>query len=195
MSQALSARLARYPRVPVVSAVFGCIFVGVVVAGALAIPARQTLSEVPEGIQTELLAAAPELPFGPGESAAFLLRYRYAPGAQLEVPYVGSVLIAVESGTLSLDGVGNEVSVLYPADVTEQPLTGMRISKRQVGEALPVGSSAEIGTGGTVYALTGEVGSTRNAGEEPLVLLVVLFVSEIRSGDVTSVVVEGTPPP
>ena len=175
------------------AALLGAVLVvGATIGNATAFPGRQALTEIPEGIRIENLAAAPDLPFPLREIGASLDRYTYAPGAQLEVPYVGPVLIYVESGTLSLDGVGNQVDIVYPPDVVEQPLTGEPIAESQVGEAPLVGERAEVGMGGSVYAATGDVGPTRNGGDEPLVLLVVLFVSEPRL-DVTREVVESAP--
>lgn len=180
---------------PTIAASAVLLIVVATVAGALALPTRQALSELPEGIGIEWLAVAPELPFRPKETGAFLQRHTYAPGAQLELPFVGPVLMYIESGTLTLDRVGNEVAVVYPAKIVEQPLTGNQLAKLQESEALPVGSHAEVGAGGSVYAMTGEVGPTRNAGDDALVLTVVLFVSEARPDDVTSVPVANPPQP
>ena len=175
------------------AALLGAVLViGAALADATAFPGRQAVTAIPEGIRIETLAAALDLPLRPRETVAVLKRYAYAPGAQLDLPYVGPVLIYVESGTLSLDGVGNQVDIVYPPDVVEQPLTGEPIAQSQVGEAPLVGEHAEVAMGGSVYAATGEVGPTRNGDDEPLVLLVVLFVSESRP-DVTKEVVEGAP--
>jgi hypothetical protein len=184
---------ANGPRRVAVAALLGAMLVvGAALADATAFPGRQAVTAIPEGIRIETLAAALDLPFRPRETVAVLQRYTYAPGAQLDLPYVGPVLMYVESGTLSLDGVGNQVDIVYPPDVVEQPLTGETIAESQVGEAPLVGEQAEVGMGGSVYAATGEIGPTRNGGDEPLVLLVVVFVSEPRP-DVTKVAEEGAP--
>lgn len=179
------------------SAVVGLLATAVMAAAMLpdaaARPNRQSITDLPEGIQIEALAAAPDLPFRPSETSAFLMRYTYAPGAQLEVPYTGPVLAYVESGTLSLERIGSRVSILYPADIIDGQQERGRIAKRQVGEAAPVGGKAEVGSGGSVYAETGELGPTRNASSDPLILLIVQFVSESPSEGVTEVPVEGTP--
>jgi hypothetical protein len=166
---------------------------GVAMVTVMASASRQVFSEVPEGIRIEALASAPELPFGPGDTTAVLFRYSYAPGASLEVPYVGPVLVYVESGTLTLDAVGEDVELLYAENVVENPLSGEPISRSQVGEVNPVGGRATLEAGGSAYASAGDLGLTRNAATGELVLLVVQFVSEPEPTDVTRIPVE--PPP
>ncbi len=171
------------------------VFVGTRSSDSGAAPARQSLGEVPEGITVEPLATASALPFGPGDVDAVLLRYTYAPGARLDVQYAGPILVYIESGTLSLEGVGEQVSILAPRHDIEQPLTGPRLGKRQKGKAPHVGSRAEVAAGGSVYAETGELGPTSNQGDDVLRLLVVQFVSESPPVDVTKIAIEGPDEP
>ena len=160
-----------------------------------AAPALQSLDEVPAGITVEPLAAASDLPFGSGDGDAVLLRYTYAPGARLDVPYAGPILVYIESGTLALEGVGDHVSILAPPHDIEQPLTGGRLGKRQKGTATLAGSRVNVEAGGSVYAETGELGPTSNQGDSNLVLLVVQFVSESAPVDVTKIAIAGPDEP
>ena len=105
------------------------------------------------------------------------------------MPYAGPVLVYVEAGTLGLDDVGEHVSILYPREerVVGTPEGGREIVVRQVSEAPAAGGSAEIEGGGSAYAVDGDLGPTRNAGDESLILLVVGFVTQPETAEMIDV--------
>lgn len=164
------------------------------IANVQALPADQ-YGDLPEGITLELLAAAPGSLDQSREAETFLLRYTYQPGARLDLPYPGPLLVFVEEGTLTLEQVGSNVSVIPPVALNDQPLAEKQSRKKHRGNAMPIGERVELPAGGSAYAETGDLGPTSNEGSDELVLLVVQFVTDLRRDDVTRVSVPGTPGP
>lgn len=154
------------------------------------------LGNLPEGIGIERLADTASLPFASGDTSAGLARYTYGPGARLEISYPGPILAYVETGTLALDAVGLAVSVRQPQQVTVEatPGGGQSVSIRQEAGAPVAGASAEVATGGSIYAPDGALGPTRNPGDEPLVLLVVSFVTQPTTGVMSATAMATTGP-
>ncbi len=146
-----------------------------------------------DGVTIDYLATTGFLPFRPRPEMATLERYTYQAGVDLDRPYVGPVLVYVERGALTLDAVGPAVSIMEPQEVVKEPLTGSTISSRQSGKVLASGSPASIHVGGSAYAEDGDLGPTRNASIEPLVLLVVTFVVGPGSEDLTEIPAEPAP--
>ena len=144
------------------------------------------------GVAVERLTDTPPLPFRPRETTAALARYTFEPDGRVEHPYPGPVLVYVESGTLTIEGVAAFFSILNPRTEivrgTSEP--GEEASFEQIGEAPPEGADAEIPAGGSAYAADGVLGVMRNAADAPLVLLVVAFATYETWGETGTAIAE-----
>lgn len=147
------------------------------------------IGDLPAGITLEHLATTPSLPFAPAGTSAAVTRYRYEPGAGIELRFPGPVLVSVETGTLALEAVGAAVSIRYAPEATMVGTTsaGRDVRVRGAAEAPAAGAPAEVAAGGSVYAPDGDLGPSRNAASEPLVLLVVTFVTQPDGSEATAV--------
>jgi len=130
-----------------------------------------------EGVVVEPLAGTPPLPFGSATMLADLARYTFQPTATHEFRYAEPLLLYVEAGTMLLEGVGTDVSILSPVR-EDHSGSEKRSAARQVGEAPAAGSDVTVTVGGSAYAGDGNLGLARNRGAEPLVLLVLFFTAE-----------------
>lgn len=139
-----------------------------------------SFGDLPAGITLEHVATTPSLPFASAGTSAAVTRYRDEPGAGIELRFAGPVLVSVETGTLVLEAVGPAVSIRHAAESTEVGTTsaGRDVRGRGAAEAPAAGAPAEVAAGGSAYAADGDLGASRNAGSEPLVVLVVAFVTQ-----------------
>ncbi len=142
------------------------------------------------GVTVEELTNSPPLPFRPRDTTAMLARYTFEPDGLVNYPYPGPILVYVESGTLTLEGVGPSVSILHPPREIVRATTdaGPEVAVEQIGESPAEGDAAEIAAGGSAYSADGALGTMRNVTDAPLVLLVVAFATyESESGEATAV--------
>ena len=151
--------------------------VAVALAVVLSVPlaARQitpTAQETEESQATDLLAVA-RLPALPDDATARLLRYTLAPGDPLGLPARGPALVYVERGTL---GVAEGMGLSY---VSSGPEGGD-------GTTVPSDRETLVGAETGVYAEDGNLGPLRNAGDDDLVLLVLLFVPPLDPDEYAS---------
>lgn len=147
----------------------------------------ESFGDLPVGITLEHLAATPSLPFAPAGTSAAATRYRYEPGAEMDLRFPGPVLVAVETGTLALEAVGPAVSIRHAAETTVvgTASAGRDVRVRAEGKAPAAGAPAVVAEGGSAYAADGDLGASRNAGSEPLVVLVVAFVTQPEAVEAT----------
>lgn len=154
---------------------------------------------MPPGITIECLADAPAVPAQLRPTSVALARYTYQPGATLDLTFPGAVVVYVETGTLTLEHLGQRVAVASPPEAVDPgsspPIVsaggGIKIQHAQQGdgsavrqtiEPPPAGSMATLDEGGSVEAPDGVLGPSRNAAEQPLVLLVVTVVADRGRG-------------
>jgi hypothetical protein len=125
--------------------------------------------ELPAGLVTDSLAAAPTVRFAADTSVrASMVRYTYEPGVEFELEYHGPVLYVVEQGKLGLPDVNGLVlsSTWEEGDPTPGPMPVME------------GDEYILLPGHSVFAGDGRLGPTRNAGDEQLVVLALLIVTD-----------------
>jgi hypothetical protein len=123
---------------------------------------------VADGVRIERLASTlADLSTPPGTSYG-LDRYTYEPGASYDATYAGPTILYVEEGTLAIEGSGGPIAITRGLDTT--------VLRGEM--ALEAGTVFTLSVGESAFAPTGDFGLTRNAGETPLVLLVLLVVPQ-----------------
>lgn len=115
-----------------------------------------------------------------------LARYTYQPGGYINLPYSYPAPVAyyVESGTLTLEAAGPNVRVVeVQRAATPESWQGMTV------QGATAGVHYEVTADNYVYAMDGNLGPTRNDGNEPLVVLAVFLqtLEGDESEDSTSV--------
>jgi hypothetical protein len=111
------------------------------------------------------LTETPPLPEVPSGATAVLRRITLAPGATLDVTYHGPVLYYVEQGTLGVDMKNRRLAIVQSCGAND---CGTRINERR----------GEIQTGLGVYAADGDLGPTRNVGDQDLIVTALLIVPQ-----------------
>ncbi|HEU0114372.1 MAG TPA: hypothetical protein VFQ80_06840, partial [Thermomicrobiales bacterium] len=111
---------------------------------------------------TDLTETGP-LPAIPAGASAGLRRITLAPGEALDIGYVGPTLYYVEQGTLGVDPEHHRLAFVGSDS------TGGKHS-------IDIGRHGEVPAGIGVYTADGNLGPTRNAGDEDLVILALLIV-------------------
>lgn len=158
--------------------------VGAMAQAAPATPTPWSPQAIPPGITVEPLANTPPLPYGPPTTTAGLQRITYAPGAALDLHYHGPVLYAVVQGALTVEVGDRHVVIEAVGQAGGHALGGAGVAH---GIAVLTPHHA-------VYAEDGYFGPTRNAGDEPLVVIAVLIVPQ-RPGETTFGTDAATPVP
>lgn len=108
-----------------------------------------------------------------------LTRYTYQPSGYLALPYPypGPVVYSIESGTLTLEAIGPEVRIVdvEPSTSSDQDSS---ITIRGPG-VLNAGGRYEVPAGDYFYAFDGNLGPTRNDGDETVTVLAVFLQPEM----------------
>jgi hypothetical protein len=105
-----------------------------------------------------------------------LVRYTYAPGESAELSTNGAVIYYIDQGELSITSQVDDSLILLPA----ASMVGSPIQYLSVA----VGQETMVQAGHSVYAEDGQLGLTRSAGNEELVVLAIFLAPTL--GEVTS---------
>jgi hypothetical protein len=148
--------------------------------------AAQVATPTPDaspGVQVEALVGTPSLPVLPPDTSLTVQRITYQPGATSELAYPGPVLYYVESGLLAVPfSPGGGRAILDAGDEPPRPR--------------PSGTGGEVvlTAGQAILANSGDLGPTRNPGDEPAVVLAVLLVPEaLDEGEADTKVLTAVP--
>ncbi|HEX5499372.1 MAG TPA: hypothetical protein VFX03_09100 [Thermomicrobiales bacterium] len=121
-------------------------------------------------------------------------RLRLSPQARFDWVFGAATLFIVETGELTLEMAGPNVSALDPsADRT--PAGGRKSGGRQDGMASVAGERVVVPQSGSAFAANGNLGPIRNDGLDELSLLVFAVIDNPTAAEVTAVAVVGTPQP
>jgi hypothetical protein len=141
-------------------------------------PPTRAPDYVADGVRIERLASTlADLSTPPGTIYG-LDRYTYEPGASYDATYAGPTILYVEEGTLEIETSGGPIAITRGGGTTV-----LR------GEMAPeAGTVLNLSAGESAFSPTGDFGVTQNAGETPLVLLVMLVVPQPAGTAVSEVV-------
>jgi len=165
----------------------------VVLLGALLLPRQQAPAQgtaatppvpIVRGFSSDLLASLPTGPLSAGplilvgrpgqtpETAVLtLVRYSYAPGGMVSLPYPypGPVVYYVERGTLGLSAIGPAVTIVHVTSRGGTPGTYRSATVLGPPVLTPSGRYT-VAAGDYVYAMDGRLGPSYNAGAGRLVV-------------------------
>ena len=149
------------------------------------------------GVTAETLADQPPRPLAPPVATTRLIRYTYQPGGRLAYPFPGPVTFYVDSGVLGLEAAGPAVTVTVVEDLGATP--GAEQALTSLGPGMgAAGGRFTLHAGDYVYAADGDLGPTRNAGDQPLVVLALVVLpaslGELESIEETAVPATPAPP-
>ena len=128
------------------------------------------------GVSVERLASTLAGQTVPARSGVTLDRYTYQLGASVALNFTGPVLLYVERGTLQIERAGILLTLTsgpFPSPNPGAPGGPAGNVARQHRPLAP-GAAATLNPGDSLSATDGNVGATRNAGDGPLVLTVLL---------------------
>jgi hypothetical protein len=105
-----------------------------------------------------------------------LVRYDYAPGETAELSTSGAVIYYVDQGELGITSQKNQLLILLPAAaMVGSPIQYLGVT---------AGKETLVQAGQSVYAEDGQLGLTRSAGNEELIVLAIFLAP--TQGEVTS---------
>ena len=146
---------------------------------------RLEASPTPEGdvVIEELAETPPMQGIAPGTGVS-LGRITYEPGGVLDLDYPGPVMYFVDAGELAIRYTpGRDAAFFYSGTETSPP------PLRATTDGLTV-----LPAGYAIFAETGALGFTRNAGSEPLVVLAIALVPKTGGGTTAGGVEEEATP-
>jgi hypothetical protein len=126
---------------------------------------------------TDLTETGP-LPAIPAGATAALRRIVIAPDETIDITYLGPTLYYVVHGTLGVE--------------PDRPLRFVRLDGAPGRGGMPIGRNGEVPAGIGVYAVDGDLGPTRNAGDDDLVILALLIVPQPSGGAIEQASGEAT---
>jgi hypothetical protein len=105
-----------------------------------------------------------------------MVRFTYAPGETADLVTSGAVIYFIDQGELGITFPDDHTLVLLPASYV--------VGQSVVWKSVRAGEETSLQAGQSIYAEDGQLGSTRNFGSGPLVVLALILTP--NQGRVTS---------